>query len=167
MKNHVCSRPMWHFLWWTFYCTLIFRPIFLIFIEIFLDKLEQKFMSYFFNYLQQAAQKLCIDCRGIPREENFAKIGKSSLIFKWAKSYTQLFQAAKFGAPMYTMELFTPHDILFYFFCNISGRNKTEVKATNVLRLCEEAVFCLNFLYGKLMQGGRKGEPGRGPGLPI
>ena len=52
-------------------------------------------------------------------------------------------------------------------FCNISGRNKIEVKATNVLRLCEEAVFYLIFLYGKLMQGGRKGEPGRGPGLPI
>ena len=128
MKNHVCSRPMWHFLWWTFYCTLIFRPIFRIFIEIFLDKLEQKFMSYFFNYLQQAAQKLCIDCRGIPREENFAKIGKSSLIFKWAKSYTQLFQAAKFGAPMYTMELFTPHDILFYFFATYRVVIKLKLK---------------------------------------
>ena len=56
---------------------------------------------------------------------------------------------------------------IILLFCNISGRNKIEVKATNVLRLCEEAVFCLNFLYGKLMQGGRKGEPGRGPGLPI
>ena len=43
--------------------------------------------------------------------------------------------------------IYSTQDIILLF-CNISGRNKIEVKATNVRRLCEGAVFCLNFFYG-------------------